>query len=172
MVKKVINGSLIVTLRWNYKQQYVIALRNKTLIIEVRNHFSGLSLAQSVQSEWSVYPWWCFIIVCQITVSRFVRSPFVGFVDKSFLGAGSCWHLLRGICSLYQVSSVRKGRNFLLKRTQPKKKTTKTKISISPEFSIRQPKTCLPFTWTEMRWCLCVTQFILFLISPASKGYN
>lgn len=34
MVKKMINGSLIVTLRWNYKQQYVIALRNKTLVIE------------------------------------------------------------------------------------------------------------------------------------------
>jgi len=34
MVKKIINRSLIVTLRWNYKQQYAIAFRNKTLIIE------------------------------------------------------------------------------------------------------------------------------------------
>lgn len=47
MVKQIIKRSLIVTLRWNYKQQYVIAIRNRTLIIEVRNHFSLLSLERN-----------------------------------------------------------------------------------------------------------------------------
>lgn len=39
MVKENINGSLIVTFRWNYKQHYAIAFRNKTLVIEVRTVF-------------------------------------------------------------------------------------------------------------------------------------